>query len=155
MPLRLNNYFSTFQFVIDDILSSIESQFSIALPGDIVIISRTICQRIEHTPIVRSLLEGDSVTLKLKMLPFWKQHRLWCFIFRPERFELARYTTDFVRDLRTPTAQTDLRSLIGLRNVLLIVVLHVARIVALQAIRFQHEQEKGLGQLYLKELTAL
>lgn len=76
-------------------------------------------------------------------------------VILPGRRKVATHTTDAIRDLKTSTTQTKLRSLIGLFNVLPKCIQIFDPIATFLAARLRKEQVNELGQLNTENLTAL
>lgn len=92
---------ATFQRVMDIILSSVKWQLALVYLDDMANFSWTLRKENEHTRLFLSNLKRDCVTSRLKHCAFFTNKIDYLrHIIRPDRLEIARHTTDAIRDLR-------------------------------------------------------
>lgn len=131
MPFGLCNAHGTFQRTMDVSLFSVKRQSALVYLDEIVTLSKTPKQHIEHTQEVLPLLNSAEATLILKKCSFFTYTIDFSGqIVRPRRLELAFHTTDAIRGLKPPTSMTKLISFLGMCSNFLRIVSSFARIVS-------------------------
>lgn len=65
---------STFQRVRDVILSTVKRQFALVSPEDVVILSKSVEEHLDHTRNVLGVLQRAIVLLKMKNCFFYEDH---------------------------------------------------------------------------------
>lgn len=108
-----------FQRNIDVILSSNKWHLALVYLDDIVAFSKTPDQSFKYVQKVMLLLNSTGTTVKLKKCNTLANtndylERVIC----PRRLELPSYTTNAIPRLRSPTSISELRSILGLFDVL-------------------------------------
>lgn len=118
MPLELENAPSSFQRRLDVVLSAVNWQFALSYLEDIVVLSKSLDEHIEHVHSVLTLLSDADVNLKHK--------ECCCFaetidhlghVIPSRRLEIASHNTDAISEFCTPIFLTELRPFLGLCNV--------------------------------------
>lgn len=119
MPFALKKALATFQTAIDLILSFVRWQLALIYFDDIVVFSKSPQNRSEQVRHVLRPLYDAVATLKLKKCRFLAENIDYLgHVNRPGHQVLAEYSTDAVVKLGNAITQTELRSSLGMRNVL-------------------------------------
>lgn len=122
----------TFRRTMDVILGTVKEQSALVYLDNAVIFSKTSEEYIRHTRKVFTPLNNADVTLKLKKCQIFTRtidylrHKI-----RPQFLEIASRTADTIQGLHNPTKSTNLRSFLGLSNVLRRFVQKFVRLAAL------------------------
>lgn len=117
MPLGLKIGVPNVHRVKVIILSFIKMQFSLVNLENKAIFSRTPWQHIYHTePVVNLCKESDLTTRLTKCSIFMNSIKYFGHGIRPGRLEFANCFSDAIHELRSPTSQTKVSSIIAFCN---------------------------------------
>jgi len=155
MPFGLRNAPSTFQRVIDIILSTVKWQYALVYLDDVIIYSRSAEEHMTHVATVLRMLMEAGVTLKLRKCSLFADKVDYLgHVIRPGKLEVSEHTTDAVRDVKEPTTVTGIRSFLGLCNVFRRFVPNFARIAAPLNAKLRKGEPVSFGPFNDKEQEA-
>ena len=131
MPFGLTNAPATFQRALDTILSGVKWQSCLIFLDDVIMYSNTEEEHIGHVDHVLRLLREAGVTLRLPNCRFFRTtvEYLGHDIERG-RLAVMDANTRTLREAQFPTTRTQVRSFVGMRNVLSRFVPNFARMAA-------------------------
>lgn len=119
IPHGLKNEPATFQRMMDVISSTVRQQYLLVNSDDVVILSKTSKDHVEHTKLELCLLKDAGCTLKLDKCAFLTNRMAQSVHeISPDKLEVAIYIADAIRHLKVPITVTVLRSFVGLCTIL-------------------------------------
>ena len=118
MPFGLCNAPATFQRTVDMLLSGYRWRTCLVYLDDIIVLSNTAEEHVDHVREVLTVLKEAGFSLKLKKCKFFaKSVEYLGHVIRSGRLEVATKNTEAVKCFKKPTTETELRSFLGLCNV--------------------------------------
>lgn len=113
---------------MDVILSTVKCHFALVYPDDIVVLSVTPEEHIDHAKLVLIVLQDAGVTFKLKKCKVITDTTEYLgHVISTRRLEIATHTTHTIPALQRHASVTELRSFFGLYYVFSLFVPTFAR----------------------------
>ena len=117
MPFGLTNAPATFQRGLDMVLTQFKWKTCLVYLDDVIILSRTPEEHIQHVNDVLACLSASGVTLKINKCRFFtKTVEYLGHVVKPGTLEIDQANKRSLREAKPPTTRTQLRSFLGLTN---------------------------------------